>query len=261
MKQPSITRLYKYRACDTYSLNALKNRTGWFAKPTSFNDPFDCAISVSEERCEESVQVAIDLALKHAGKTRDDLLPEQLKVKPEDREIYLKCRQLVSDSLQDIGVFCLSEVCDDILMWSHYADKHGGFCVEYERAPENNLGYMAEPVQYQPQYPKLAFHDIAGPTPGASIDVLWLTKSDHWSYEREWRILQKPGDKEYQLDSEVTSVIFGMRMLESEKSMIRHLLRDYPRIKFKQAYKSETHFRLDIVGLADTVSERRSKKD
>jgi hypothetical protein len=80
-------------------------------------------------------------------------------------------------------------------------------------------------------------------------DILWLTKSEHWSYEREWRILQVPGNKGYQLDFAITSIIFGLRMAESDKYTIRNLLRDRPEINFKQAQKSGTHFRVEIVDL------------
>ncbi len=249
MEKPEITHLYKYRGVDAYSLSALINQTGWFAKPSSFNDPFDCAISISEERLEESVQAALDVALERAGMSRKDLPPEKLNVKPEDRQAFNLCRQLLLNDFQGIGVFCLSEIYSDILMWSHYADCHRGFCVEYERTPQNALGRLAQPVRYQAQYPSLAFHDIVSSANDTPTDILWLTKSEHWSYEREWRILQVQGDKNYQLDFAITSIIFGMRMSESNKYTIRNLLRDRPGINFKQAQKSETHFRIDVIDL------------
>jgi len=37
--------LYKYQSLSAHSLAALTNNTIWLAKPTSFNDPFDCAIT------------------------------------------------------------------------------------------------------------------------------------------------------------------------------------------------------------------------
>src|SRR5712691_12770431 len=95
MERPKVTHLYKYRTFDAYSLSALINQTGWFAKPDSFNDPFDCAITISEERLEESVQVALDVALKRAGMTRRDLPPENLNVKPEDQQVFNLYRQLL----------------------------------------------------------------------------------------------------------------------------------------------------------------------
>ncbi|KNE87154.1 hypothetical protein PSTG_19467, partial [Puccinia striiformis f. sp. tritici PST-78] len=33
---------------------------------------------------------------------------------------------------KSIGIFCLSEKPDSELMWSHYADSHQGFVIEFE---------------------------------------------------------------------------------------------------------------------------------
>ena len=30
------------------------------------------------------------------------------------------------------GITCLSEVKDDLLMWSHYGGKYKGFCLEFD---------------------------------------------------------------------------------------------------------------------------------
>ena len=34
--------------------------------------------------------------------------------------------------IKSIHVACFSETKESILMWSHYADNHKGFCVEYD---------------------------------------------------------------------------------------------------------------------------------
>ena len=37
------------------------------------------------------------------------------------------------DELKDaVRVVCLSETYDSMLMWSHYARNHTGYCIEYE---------------------------------------------------------------------------------------------------------------------------------
>lgn len=44
----SLGYLYKYRTYNSYSLACLANQTIWLAKPKSFNDPFDCAITLHQ---------------------------------------------------------------------------------------------------------------------------------------------------------------------------------------------------------------------
>lgn len=76
-------------------------------------------------------------------------------------------------------VFCLTEDPLSTLMWSHYARNHSGICIEF------NAGVfpfsLAKPVQYSKFYPTYRL-DMTG---AAEL----LTKSDHWAYEREWRVV------------------------------------------------------------------------
>lgn len=54
--------LYKYQPLSAYSLAAVVNNTVWLAQPRTFNDPFDCAITLDQNRFSESVQHAIGVA-------------------------------------------------------------------------------------------------------------------------------------------------------------------------------------------------------
>ncbi|GAV21834.1 DUF2971 domain-containing protein [Carboxydothermus pertinax] len=95
-------------------------------------------------------------------------------------------------------VMCLSEVKDSILMWSHYSENHTGFCIEYnfkELGPLNPQSRMLFPINYTDdlfdatQYilqPLIrrdhSFNNLFGIYPT-------ITKSTHWAYEKEWRIV------------------------------------------------------------------------
>lgn len=133
----------------------------------------------------------------------------------------------------DIRVTCFSnfdrydEFYKQIVMWSHYADNHRGFCVEYDLSflkPENNLKihdrsfyedkdkYLNErnqaiiragifPVEYTAKrinipYSKLEKIKIESSGNifyNSNIDELiyktFLVKSANWNYEKEWRII------------------------------------------------------------------------
>ena len=71
--------LFRYRTLSAYSLGELVNQTMWYAKPTKFNDPFDCALTIDQRRFSESVRHAI-----RVGMTRGQIpenLPEALKLR------------------------------------------------------------------------------------------------------------------------------------------------------------------------------------
>jgi hypothetical protein len=133
----------------------------------------------------------------------------------------------------DIRVACFSnfdrydEFYKQIVMWSHYADNHRGFCVQYDLSflkPENNLKipdwsfyedkdkYLNErnqaiiragifPVEYTAKRINIPFsklEKIKIESSGnifynSNIDELiyktFLVKSANWNYEKEWRII------------------------------------------------------------------------
>jgi len=138
-------------------------------------------------------------------------LPELAEVKEQIRtasnEAMEKSRNLISKQCR---VTCLSERMDSPLMWSHYANKHYGFCLEYDfthtivkRYPDLNLAkIMLLPVIYSEQRPLLT-KAVTNPKflvqymktqklPNEIIESIvygMLFKSIDWAYEREWRII------------------------------------------------------------------------
>lgn len=101
--------------------------------------------------------------------------------------------------IEKLGILCLCERNDDILMWSHYADKHRGACLMFDTSSD----FFAEmfPVSYQTDYPSVNFlqllHDMEskrGPNETAQrqfTELIYLTKAAHWTYEHEWRIIRE----------------------------------------------------------------------
>ena len=87
---------------------------------------------------------------------------------------------------------CFSDVNDSILMWSYYANKHRGICVEYD------LSYL----DLQSSINRSIYESIhrvnysiyrANPVNGFPLDDTYLnfllTKADVWSHEHEWRLI------------------------------------------------------------------------
>jgi hypothetical protein len=78
------------------------------------------------------------------------------------------------------GVLCFSERWDDILQWSHYADRHRGVCLGFDVAGSpakfGKVRYVSE-KDPRPEKPDQAF--------------IWrslTSKFRDWAYEREWRV-------------------------------------------------------------------------
>lgn len=145
----------------------------------------------------------------------------------------------------------MSRIKDNILMWSHYADQHKGFCIEFNRSPDNDLGNikMTQPVKYYYDYPDVNPLDSDGNIDESIHKKMLFSKAKDWAYEKEWRLTYEEGDKEEPMPGDITSIIFGLRMPDEHKNYIRKILVDQPDIRYQEAIEVEYQFRLKIVDL------------
>ena len=88
--------------------------------------------------------------------------------------------------LASVGVSCFSAVRDDILMWSHYAAQHTGVCIGFDT--RRHIFQTAWEVSYQDDLPTIYRPQDDEET---MLQKSLMTKSSHWRYEREWRIVRR----------------------------------------------------------------------
>jgi len=244
--------LYKYRAIDKYSESMIRNREIYFANPEQFNDPFDCRFNVilgGNDREQRAYFRSIASRFLPAGTTRkerDAIISRHMRgVRKNPREVAAGLREHLYSDVSKIGVYSLSEVPDDILMWSHYADSHRGFCVRFENKDDCRLMHRAIPVEYSDSYPVI--RAIKDEQPDQLKKGL-LTKSRRWSYEKEWRIIEHmkgPGVQHFPSDI-LSGVILGCKMPEEERKKISDWCGDQ-KIPLHEAKQSEERYALDIV--------------
>lgn len=86
-----------------------------------------------------------------------------------------------------LKVYCLSEKNNSILMWSHYANNHEGFCIGYDmKELDLKVQGLTMPVIYSNKLVKEINVDNI-----CNNDFLYslLSKCEEWEYEQEWRII------------------------------------------------------------------------
>jgi hypothetical protein len=235
------THLYKYQRLTAHTLASLLNDTVWLSSPTSFNDPFDCAIPLSNKKIKESIEHALT---NLAARTNIPIeqIPNYDKVFSSDKDAYETLRNSLKETMKKIGVLCLSSVPDEILMWSHYADHHRGFCVAYDFAENSYLRKIAHPVRYSETLPVLSLTNLDKDAETNFIDTCVFTKAKKWEYEQEWRVLMHEGGRCFQSPSTLTSIIFGARMSLEDKVMLYQALRKKKELVFKEAELLEDRF-------------------
>lgn len=247
MKHPEIKILYKYVAYNTYSLSILINRKVWFAKPDSFNDPFDCTIPFDFSRY--TPEKVVEYCRKKG--LLDKKIDMIEKLCDDDFNLFLETLKEISimedkNKLQNSGVFSLSEENDNILMWGHYADRHRGFCIGFERNADNCLGDDERTcrVEYKPDYPIIDLAD------NEVFDLKFFRKASDWEYEREWRIISMQGNMEKELPGvQISTIVFGLNMPDDHRKTIRKITADIPGIKYQQAVMLPGAYALGIEDL------------
>lgn len=205
------THLYKYRSLIGESRDrtrkAIVGTEVYFSCCKQFNDPFDCRLNVRG-----------DFSL-------DD-------------------RRQMDTATESAGILCLSECNDSLLMWSHYADAHRGICIEYSTSEEKLFGCSVDRVLYASVYPEMSLAD----TP----DLEWVrrslsTKSDHWNYEKEWRIFHQLGVK-LAPPEELSAVILGCMMSDKDRDAVCEWVasRSVP-TRLYEALRDDGVFRIQVV--------------
>ena len=166
--------------------------------------------------------------------------------------------------LHGMRIFCVSEVFDDLLMWAHYSGDHTGAVIKFKCLPALDTALcIAEAVKYNDEIPLLmTYKDLVDYLCGAGrlterdyFKKQALTKSSHWAYEREWRVVDfepNPNCKDMFRISrlwpdEVEAVYLGCRMDTEAKEAIRsRLFGVLHHVKIFQASPSRSKFELEF---------------
>lgn len=180
--------LYKYYRGTERDIENLKSNKMWYSAPCKYNDVFDCEITVDETALFDcALQLAPDGTKIRTGSPAWKQLRQTMY-----KEIKSFCSTFES-MRSGMGIVCLSESDESLLMWAHYANNHHGMCVEYDLMEINKqLNFTPVPIIYSDD--RVCFNFLNPATIGNDSVALFLrsitSKSEEWSYEREWRIIR-----------------------------------------------------------------------
>ena len=160
-------------------------------QPASLNDPFECAVApmyVFPNDAEENRELAKVLTDINPNKrvTEEDVLNAR------QQHGSLLTRQLFTEQVSTrFGIVSFTADPFHPLMWSHYTNDGSGFVIGYDASILNDVAGPAgclRMVNYGDRLPL-----IAGPIvlawPESNLPKLLSAKSQHWSYEIEWRLI------------------------------------------------------------------------
>ncbi len=269
-------RLFKYFGPNRLSI--LQTRLIRFSQPSAFNDPFEFLPNIDSIDTPGNVTETFRRTMESQFSNEYDALDSFAKSQVSKEQFrtlmqsYLLMAEQQSGSIfsqlalhaqekihqvssQHMGVLCLSERHDDLLMWAHYADCHKGFVLEFDsdspffhqsRSEQDSLRHL-EAVLYRKERPAITLADT-------DMSELFLTKSEHWAYEKEWRMIVGLADADkvvsegnedvclFEFPAEaIRSVFFGARMNEDVSAALVENIKNDRSLRHLNVFKAKVH--------------------
>lgn len=152
----------KFYKIDCHSISNLKSNSLYAAVPNQLNDPFEAMCTTKSAK-----------GLYNS----DGVIHYHEQVKRYNTRRAIICLVKTDDA---------NYVRQSLLMWSHYADSHRGFCVEYKDSIKKTLHEKcieSRPIDYKKELIEI---DECGD--GYELDPIFR-KEERWNYEKEERFL------------------------------------------------------------------------
>ena len=254
MEKPAF--LYKYRSIhnkkkliEDYSIGALFNCYSIFSSRRNFSDLFDTKIAFKYPSPKEFKNI-----INRLPKSDRKFMPKYINrgKYTSDGKLFLDdFKNGMNREIDTYAILSLASKNDCNLMWTHHADSHNGFCIEFKSDK-----MLVDKIIYQPEIAEmevsdfLLFHFKLGPEDiiGQRIKDALIKKLKEWEYEDEYRLIAaeslakiKPEEKFTKVpypENFVNSIIFGVRM---KKEIKQFILDNIPfETEFKQAIEGKS---------------------
>lgn len=209
--------VYSFRSYNQYSTQDLINNEITVVSPSELNDPFDSIFNLFR---------SID-NLKQLCSSEEDASIVNNRLK------YFRIRSFCIEKNQN--------PVKNILMWSHYANAHKGFCIKYRLSMHfmnstNQNGYLCmKKIRYKSEPVSVFKQQIED-------DIAFATKNVRWKYENEVRLISYDISTDSHFsshplndDSCIDSIYFGYRCETKTKETVYNIVsQKYPHCRFKE---------------------------
>ena len=224
--------LFRYRSCEELQIEAFKEDRIYAVTADKYNDPYDTLVRYDIQgikhyvesfvSCETLEKLKIyfeqgndfpDIVKQTLSKDLTNELKNQLLLIKDIRSFEEKFEESKKSLLSLIDIYfpilaesikkfstmaCFCESIQSVIMWSHYAQFHQGFALEYKFRPTlKNVGIF--PVIYGDERQDVSMYMAWGFLKMIGINTLnpdilshlkmALHKSMQWEYEKEWRLV------------------------------------------------------------------------
>lgn len=303
-----LMRIFKYLAPDR--IDVLQNQAMRFTQANYLNDPFENLPFISQVMDEgynsKFQEGYLNPALKQAMSIQltAELLPKDVREKlPDDlwneilsaftmEQVFETIPSLhpsnlfgaLIDHMQQLdttailkesfnkqfGVLSLTKRNDNFIMWSHYANSHTGYVIEFDHSNqyfnktinENDRLRKLNDIIYVEQRPNITLFDSTIEEEKLTdfmVEKILLTKSKYWAYEEEMRMIQPLKESDIQINNgevhlfkfdaqAVKNVFFGVNADTAFKDNVLQLLSNpkYQHVEVFQGGLSKSEYKIEF---------------
>lgn len=242
--------IFKYYSAKGIEM-ALDANTFKWELPCDENDPFEALAKGWDED-----------SIKRAVSAGDAKVVSHM-------DVLFKSGELQKSISHIVAYVSFSEKPNDILMWSHYAEKHTGVCVEFDVAALGVIAKNLSQVKYAPKIgderPRIPLGDDQDEKYQENVREFLSTKAKEWEYEKEWRSIvppmancigvQKVGNGKFILVSPIPQgaikrLIFGWKMpVATRLALAKRVKMRHPSCTFAEINPDRTKFQLSVDDL------------
>lgn len=263
---------FKYKPLSEQTIESISEEYIWLSEIEKLNDPFECSIQFDNDKCLREYYASEKFQEFFIKLTGQKLTKNEIKIlsgseKPFKEYITI-CRnrnlavgwteeeqlnqaqnrwtQIVTETNKNLRICSFSLQNNSLLLWSHYATKHKGICIEYDFIDSEIIRAFIQPILYRDKVYKIGLFEeyTTMQMIGSS-----LMKSKDWSYENEWRvtIFKQQNKFPQKLKSPIPKAIYlGTRFYQNKDYLKDSLLKiaSIKKIPIIQMRKDNNEFKL-----------------
>ena len=192
--------LFKFMPFNLFALQTIVNNSLYFNKPDLLNDPLDCRFEIDIRNIENFSRSTVEQI-----RQRRPFLVQNLDL--QTRNVMLYQNQALQKKFLDdffkfdfndnYGICSFSQTINETLLWSHYADRTKGICIAFNKQKLiDSLVLYCDHSFYRCEHGPVRYNGVKKlsirlfKNHGLSYSKRHLySKTKHWSYEKEFRIV------------------------------------------------------------------------
>lgn len=245
--------IYKYTSLTEFTFKNLLLSQLWFNPPDLMNDQLEGLVKVKNSDFEPSER-AIDNFIE-SNRLYDFYLDPKHTIKNSGfLDFYMT--YWFRHELDKFRISCFSINPTESLMWAHYANKHSGLCLIYDKKKLlkslklYNGNFEMISIQYGVK-PTITIYEEKEQIRYITDIPIISTKDKNWKYENEIRFFiadryenESPNGKSVFIEnSALKGIIYGYQMSESDKDAISMIIRNEPHYSRVKEYNEVIDFK------------------